>query len=115
MNDILLTPIRLTELETLIENSVLRAIKENSKSPESTNQLLTVKQAVEFLNLQVPTIYGLVHKREIPFMKKGKKLYFSQKELTDYVKTGRQKTTAEIEAESHEYLNNKKGGNSNEK
>ena len=112
MNDVLLTPIRLNEFETLIQNSVERAIKAlNSQQPEPTalpDQLLTIQQAAELLHLSVPTLYSKVSKREIPCMKQGKRLYFSQKELVEYLKQGRKKTTGEIEAEAEAYLSNKK-------
>jgi len=60
-------------------------------STEQTEQLLTIQQASEFLNLSVPTLYGYVHRAEIPVMKKSKRLYFSKKELFAWVKTGRKK------------------------
>ena len=85
-------------------------ILENStkKFNSESNQLLTVKQAAEFLNLAVPTIYSKVSKNELPFMKRSKRLYFSRKELTEYIKKGRNKTTLEVEKEAEEYLSKKK-------
>jgi excisionase family DNA binding protein len=79
------------------------------KAPE---QLLTVQEAAEFLNLTVPTIYSKVSKGELPVMKRSKRLYFSSTELLAYLKEGRKKSNAEIEAEASDYLLNakKKGG-----
>ncbi len=43
-------------------------------------------------------------------MKRGKRLYFSQTELTEYLKTGRKQTYAEVTAQAAAYIaNNKKG------
>ncbi len=67
--------------------------------PTETDQLLTIKQAGQLINLSVATIYGLVSKSEIPVSKKGKRLYFSKLELIEWVKTGRKKTQAEVAAE----------------
>ncbi|MFY9309740.1 MAG: helix-turn-helix domain-containing protein [Bacteroidia bacterium] len=61
-----------------------------------TDHLLTIQQAAEFLKLTVPTIYGYVSRNEIPFSKKGKRLYFSKQKLMEWGKTGRKKTIAEI-------------------
>ncbi|GAB4000016.1 helix-turn-helix domain-containing protein [Spirosoma daeguense] len=61
--------------------------------------LLVIKQASEVVNLAVPTIYGMVSRNEIPFMKRGKKLYFSRKELEDWIREGRQKTVDECAKE----------------
>lgn len=61
-----------------------------------SSDLLIIKQAAEFVNLAIPTIYGLVGRGQIPYMKKGKKLYFSKKELLAWVAEGRRATVAEI-------------------
>ncbi|MGI6291776.1 MAG: helix-turn-helix domain-containing protein [Bacteroidales bacterium] len=75
-------------------------------------QLLTIQEAAKFLSLTVPTIYSKVNRKELPFMKRGKRLYFSSTELMEYVKAGRKKSNAEIEQEAKAYLlNNKKGLN----
>ncbi len=75
------------ELETYFE-----ANKQPEQAPtEQPEQLLTIQQAAEFLSLAVPTIYSKVSKGELPFMKRGKRLYFSRTELMEYVKAGRKK------------------------
>ena len=84
--------------------------KSETAQPETTD-LLTIKQAGEFLTLSVPTIYGLVQRAEIPVNKRGKRLYFSKQELTDWIKAGRKKTVDEISKEADRHLSkNKKGG-----
>lgn len=79
----------------------------NQANQEETDQLLTIQQAGELIKLTVPTLYGYVRRNEIPFSKKGKRLYFSKQELTDWIKQGRRKTIAEINAEAHTYLKRK--------
>jgi excisionase family DNA binding protein len=59
---------------------------------------LSVKDASEFLGIPKNTLYGLTSRREIPFCKKGKQLFFFREELVDWLKGGRQKTVAEIQA-----------------
>jgi len=86
--------------------------KQEQPPTEQPDQLLTIQEAAEFLNLSVPTLYTKVHNAEIPVYKKTKRLYFSKQELTDWIKAGRKKTNAEIEQEAKAYLlNNKKGLN----
>nr|WKN35057.1 helix-turn-helix domain-containing protein [Tunicatimonas sp. TK19036] len=82
------------ELENYFESGIPSRVTETE-----SNNLLTVQEAASFLNLAVPTIYGLVSRREIPFSKKGKRLYFLKEELTEWVQTGRKRTVAEIEKE----------------
>lgn len=68
-----------------IEN-ILLDIKHAPK--EQADELLTVPQTAEFLNLTIPTIYGKVNKHELPVMKRGGRLYFSRTELMNYLKAG---------------------------
>lgn len=72
------------------------------------DELLNVQQTAEFLNLKVPTIYSKVSRSELPVMKKGNRLYFSQKELSNYLQSGRRKTNAEIAADAAAYLKKNK-------
>jgi len=92
------------KLET-IERLLL--IKSNDPQPEE-DKLLTIQQAAEILHLSVPTIYGLVHRAEVPVCKRGKRLYFSKKELTSWIMGGRRKTVSEIEAEVDTYMKPRK-------
>jgi excisionase family DNA binding protein len=107
-NDVLLSPIRLSDLESLIQNSVERALKaynHNIRETEETSEcFLNIHEASAVLNLSVPTIYSKVSKRELPVMKRGKKLYFSNKELAAYLKAGHKQTSSEINLEAHKYL-----------
>ena len=98
-----------------IENLILD-LKHNPLRVEPTEhleQLLSIQQAAEFLSLSVPTLYSKVSKGELPVMKRSKRLYFSRTELMEYIKEGRKKSNAEIEAEAEAYLSDKKKGLNN--
>ena len=76
----------------------------NTLSPQADEDLLlTIQEASTVIHLSVPTLYGLVHNKQIPFCKKSKRLYFSKKELILWVREGRKKTISEIteDAEIH--------------
>lgn len=82
------------------------------------SQTIPTPEAEEIGGIELPmkitglakaTIYSKVSKGEIPVNKQGKKLYFSRLELNRWIKDGRKKTNAEIEAEAVDYLNKKKG------
>lgn len=49
-------------------------------------KLLTINELSNFLQTSKSTIYRWVHKREIPFVKLGGKLLFSQDEIQEYIK-----------------------------
>ena len=116
MHNVVLSPI---DPETLISSiservtvNILKAVRNEQPTTDQPEQLLTIQEAAEFLSLTVPTMYSKVSKGELPVMKRSKRLYFSRTELLEYLKDGRKKSNAEIEAEAKAYLlNNKKGLN----
>jgi excisionase family DNA binding protein len=81
----------------LLKAEKSKLFKQND--PAEADDLLTVKDTAKFLHLSVPTIYGLIHRGELPMMKRSKRCYFSKKELIEYLKQGRRKTIAEQDAE----------------
>lgn len=113
MQAVTITQISATELEALIEGS-LKKILSNQKQVQKfeSEEFLTVKDTATFLRLSVPTIYGLIHRGELPVMKRSKRCYFSKKELIAYLQAGRKKTNseqdAEIQKETDAYLLTKK-------
>lgn len=119
MHNFVLSPI---DPETLISSiservtaNILKAVRNEQPTTDQPEQLLTIQEAAEFLSLSVPTLYSKVSKGELPVMKQGKRLYFSRTELMEYIKEGRKKTNAEIEAEAEAYLSDKKKGLNNGK
>jgi len=78
-------------LEQRLNNIELILIELQNK-PEQVEKLtdrpVNIKKASEFTGLAVPTIYGKVHRKEIPFIKKDGRLYFSLKQLDEWLKSG---------------------------
>lgn len=82
-----------SELAALIKESVKTAFKEHdSKLQEPEKQFLTIDEACEYLNLAKQTLYGYTSKHEIPFIKKGKKLYFKKDDLENWLTSGKTKS-----------------------
>ncbi len=98
MESITIKEITPAELQTLVEQSIRKVLSEPKSEIElrETDELLTISEAASLLKLSVPTIYGYVHRSEIPVSKRGKRLYFSKQELLDWIKEGRRKTMSEI-------------------
>lgn len=89
-----------SELEALIEKTVNRVISEQpEREQERGLQILSIHQAAEYVNLSPQTLYGFTSKRKIPFIKKGKKLYFKKDDLDKWLERGRQKSKDEIQDE----------------
>jgi excisionase family DNA binding protein len=100
-------PQAVTQLYNKLENIERLLLEQSNESQSEPDQLLTIQQAGEFLYLAVPTLYRLVQRAEVPVCKRGKRLYFSKQELTEWVKAGRKKTLLETEKEAQQYINKK--------
>ncbi len=98
----------ISERLSRIEHSLLDLQAAHSSIPPEVDKLKNIKEAAEFLHLSVYTIYSKVSRGELPSMKKGKRLYFSTQDLTDYVKSGKKLTLTDIEAKAEQYLKNKR-------
>jgi excisionase family DNA binding protein len=93
------------------EVASLRQLLEANFSQRSANADDTpwsIDQASKFVNLSIPTIYGLVSRKEIPVSKKGKRLYFSKSALLEWINSGKKKTVSEIQLDGDLYLQTKK-------
>ncbi|QQM28086.1 helix-turn-helix domain-containing protein [Elizabethkingia sp. M8] len=112
MHNFVLSPIDpkilIDSIAEKVTANILNAVKKEQQPTEPKDELLTIQEASELLRLSVPTLYSKVSKRELPYMKRGKRLYFSHSELLDYIKEGKRKTSAEIKAEALNSLSNKK-------
>jgi excisionase family DNA binding protein len=84
MTDTLLIQISKSDLQTLVGAAISDYFKSNP-TPGNDESLMTIAEAAKFLNLAIPTVYGKVSKKEIPFHKSGKRLYFVKKELRDHI------------------------------
>lgn len=54
---------------------------------ESGSGLLDMKQASQYLNLKVSTLYGICMRREIPFVKIGKLNRFRRSDLDKWIES----------------------------
>lgn len=97
-------PASVAELHKKID--VLTKIVESqlNSAHSGNDKMLNVNEAADFLGYKPHTLYSKVHKRQIPFHKAegGSRLYFSTKDLTEWIKNGRKKTKEEMSRELDE-------------
>ncbi|WP_067146239.1 helix-turn-helix domain-containing protein [Pseudotamlana agarivorans] len=93
------------EIENLVEriSSKLRD-QYDSQNSFQEDVLLTIDEAAKLIKLSKATIYGLVHKKEIPYSKKGKRLYFQKSQLFDWIKSGEKETKVSMRSKVDAYL-----------
>ncbi len=86
-------------------SSIEKAIEKlNIVSNEEVDKFLTVEQLSIFIGLSKPTIYGLTHKRKLPYYKTGKRLCFKKSEIVNWITSSKVKSTREINQMADEYI-----------
>lgn len=89
------------EVRELIKECVYECLQNvppstNSNSRANQADIGGIDMAVEVTGLKKPTLYALTQRREIPYYKKCKRLYFRRSELEAWIISGRVATTADI-------------------
>lgn len=97
--EITVTNLTLEDITRAIRDE-LKSYFEQQEETEREDEIGGIELAIEVTRLAKPTIYSLVSTRKIPHSKRGKKLYFSRRELKEWVKEGRRKTQDEIADEA---------------
>lgn len=113
MKDVLLTPIRLNELEVLIENSVNRALIKSGSTQTDGEEIenpLNMGGVEELTGYSRQTLYGYCQKSSIPHHKKNGRLFFFKSEIIDWIKEGKQMTVNEIDEAADELLSDQRNG-----
>jgi excisionase family DNA binding protein len=82
-----------------LERKVDALLNVSSEAKEETahDEPLTVREAADYLKLSTSTLYGLTSRKEIPFMKRGKRLYFKKEDLREWIEAGSYTPTSEAE------------------
>lgn len=92
------------------ELSTFFSLYQFQPQPEA-DEIGGIDLAVQITGKAKPTIYSLVHERKIPHSKQGKQLYFSRKELIDWLRAGKRKTQAELALDAENFSSNKPKSN----
>ena len=105
MENIVFTQLSIPEVKRLLREELESFFAENqtNKTPTETDEIDGIDLAIKITGLAKATIYGLVSERKIPHLKQGKRLYFSSKELIEWIKQGKRKTQSEIKLEAQNF------------
>lgn len=83
----------LAEIKSLVEKGQLPTVP-------AKRVPIGIEEACRIIGKAKPTVYALVRKRLLPCYKNGKKLYFFEDELVQWISNGKKKTLQEIESEA---------------
>lgn len=98
MTDILFTPIRLNELEMLIQNSVTKALKENQQNgnqttlPPERKTLHSIRELSEFIGCSTVTAHAYKKSGRIPCRQIGRKVMFDTLDVLNAMDQTKKKT-----------------------
>ena len=106
MENIILSPIKLQELESAIYRQVKKVLSEITENQQTDkNDLINLDEAAKFLSVARATMYGYVYKKVLPFRKRRGRVYFSKSELLEWVNASRRPSKDEIQQAAKESLN----------
>lgn len=83
--------------------TLLAQNKSQMPTPSVSNKkILTVDELAKYLNTARQTVYGWVHQKKIPYHKHptGRKTYFLQTEIDEWLTANRRSTSVEIKAQA---------------
>lgn len=84
--------------------------RSQNKPQEVTDEWMNLKQLCAYLpsHPAEQTVYGWTSTRTIPYHKNGKHIVFSKSEIDEWIRKGKRKSEADLEAEALAFINSKK-------
>ena len=106
MENLVFTQLSVSEVRKMLREEVQAAIKESQlpRTAGDSNELFTIQEVAKYINMAVPSVYGLVHHKKIPHIKRGKRLIFEKGQIVEWLQSGRQRTTRDISEAAETYL-----------
>jgi len=93
-----LTQLSESEVRRMIREEVTASISSTKIiSKEKEIEYLTIEDVANYINMAVSSVYGYVHTKRIPYIKKGKRLIFEKSKIDEWLQSGRKRTIQEIE------------------
>ena len=80
----------------------LKEIKEQ-QNQKFKDELMDIAELCKYISYQKTSIYGLVQKRKISFIKAGGKLHFHKNDIDQWLNNGKRKTRNEIDNKARGY------------
>lgn len=90
-------------LAELITKNIKNELQPTSNAT-SEDAILNINELSKLIGLTKPTIYGHVHRKTIPFIKKGKMLRFSKNDILNWLQEGKSQSNPDLEAKVNDYL-----------
>jgi excisionase family DNA binding protein len=93
----------------------VRITLEESKLNQNTapekrqsDKVLSIEEVAEYIGMKACSIYGMIHRKSIPYIKMGRLVKFEKHKIDEWLHSSRRKTSKEISAEADRYLKHRK-------
>lgn len=83
------------------QNKFNQLLMEKLETIKPTKKLLTAQEVAKMLNWKMVTLYLYTSKKEIPFIKRGKKMLFEETAIFEWLENGNGKTKKQIQNENN--------------
>lgn len=99
MENVVFTQLSVTEVRMMIREEVTASLNNSqiARKEKSSLEYLTIEEVAKYINMAVSSVYGFVHNKRIPYIKRGKRLIFEKSKIDEWLQGGRQRTIQEIE------------------
>ena len=113
MNKTVFISLPIEDFQTVIIDCVNSCLKNNiheQPTAEQSDRWLDLNELIQYdpEKRTKPTWYSKISRNEVPHYKRGKKIYFLQSEIDEWLKQGKCKSNAEVEREAEAHLSNHK-------
>lgn len=85
------------------ESEILARLERIESAMASSKPVLTMSELSRYTGYSETHIYRMTSRREIPYYKRGKMLFFNRAEIDGWLMADRVKTKKEIDAEAETY------------
>ena len=85
------------QFRVMLTDTVNACLKEGARE---FDKHMTAEELAEYIDVALSTVHKWSSKGIVPGFKKGKRLYFSKKEIDQWLRQQKKKTLAEIESEA---------------
>ena len=98
MDNLILSPISIGEMRKLIreELQATMSLAPVNRNNQTSDEYLTIEETAKYINMAVSSVYGFVHFKRIPYIKRGKRLIFEKSKIDEWLQAGRKLTADEI-------------------
>jgi excisionase family DNA binding protein len=105
MENLVFTQLSVQEVRKMIREEVRTALQEcqSTTQVDAENDLMTIEELAALVNMAVTSIYGLIRRRQIPHIKRGKRLIFEKTKIIEWLQSGRQNTVSDAKADARAY------------